>query len=102
MYRHRPPLLGSNVSSCISYPRGPSHWTYSAGSTKALNTSSRGASNSLVMKSSCLPDSAVMVVLCFFADMVFLPFLNFLYNVVKAIKPLAPKTLERCDPIENG
>src|SRR5512139_2979566 len=51
-------------------PRGPSHRTKRSGSVCALKTSSGGTSNSLVMKSSCLPGSAVILVLLF--DMVFL------------------------------
>src|SRR5258708_21943383 len=63
MYTHRPPFLGSNVPSIMVSLRGPSHWTYSSGSVNALNTNSRGASNSRVMSISCFPGSAIMVVL---------------------------------------
>src|SRR5688500_17460302 len=96
-----PPLTGSNVSNVVVRPRGPSHWAKSSGSVWALKTSSRGASNSLVMKRSCLPGSTVMIVL-FFDDILFLLFLNFLQNFVETIKTLVPKLLKGCDPVENG
>src|SRR2546427_4796309 len=63
VYRHIPPDLGSNFSRFILYFLGPSHCTYSFGSMNALKTSTRGASNSRTMKSSCFPGSAVTSVL---------------------------------------
>src|SRR5688572_10589698 len=65
MNRQLPPLTGSNLSRVVVSPRGPSHWAKRSGSVCALKTSSRGASNSRVTKSSCFPCSAVIIVLFF-------------------------------------
>jgi hypothetical protein len=42
--------------------RGPNHLVIKPGSVITLKTISRGASNSRMMNSSCLPGSAFMVV----------------------------------------
>src|SRR5579859_6007995 len=46
----------------VELPGDPSHWTYIVGSVNARKTSSRGASNSRMMKNSCLPGSATIFV----------------------------------------
>lgn len=62
IYRYEPPFQGSNFSSLMVRSHGLSHCTISSGSVNALKTRSRGASNSLVMKISCLPGSAEIFV----------------------------------------
>src|SRR5687768_2827216 len=73
---------------------GPNHCSIRSASLKALNTSSRGASNSRSIKKSCLPFSAVIVVL--------FPIVLFVYRdqyLVEAVKAVFPHLLERCQPV---
>src|SRR5688572_4596872 len=72
-----------------------------SGSVWALKTSSRGASNSRVTKSSCLPGSAVIIVLFFFSDISFLLFLKILQNFIEAVVAFAPVAFKRRNPVIN-
>src|SRR2546426_1462313 len=101
--RHIPPDLGSNFSRFILYFLGPSHCTYSFGSMNALKTSTRGASNSRTMKSSCFPGSAVTFVL--FLAIQSPPFLldrsSFLrlQHLVQLLESLVPVICRSVNPV---
>src|SRR5438105_2068480 len=64
-YRHDPPVFASNLSIRIFSCLGLSHLITIFGSVNALNTRSRGASNSLTVMISFLPGSTVNCVLFF-------------------------------------
>src|SRR5258708_40198816 len=66
------------------YSRGPSHRTKSFGSVCALKTSSRGASNCLVIKDSCLHGSALITVFFVFI------------GVLASFEPLFVRVLSSC------
>src|SRR3972149_5857955 len=92
MKRYRPPSRGSKTSSRMVRSRGPNHCTYSSGSTWALNTNSRGASNSRAMTRSCLPGSAVMLVLFMvrisFLELLLLDFQDFIQGAIARLPTL--------------
>src|ERR1700674_2481518 len=102
---HMPPGLTSILSTVVVRSRGPHHLAIRFGSVHALNTSSRGASNTRVMKISCLPGSMrysvfAIVVAPFpvlLSVIVFLLLDYFLQVVVQSIEAFVPES-----PVARG
>src|SRR5258708_3728423 len=101
--RHSPPGRASILSTVVAYSRGPNHCDTSFGSVNALNTSSRGASKTRVMVSSCFPGSmtySVFATVCAFAVIGFL----LLYGrqvFVESLETLVPKLPVLAHPISR-
>src|SRR5207247_10858791 len=99
-YRQLPPGRASILSTVVVYPRGPHHRGMRSGSVIALNTRSRGASNSLVIRIS-RSDGSVTFVLDSLAAAIFsLLVLSFQVAkyVVELIESLVPGAAVGIEP----
>src|SRR6266436_4339274 len=94
--RMAPPGFTSNSHTGFVNPWGPHHSATRFGSVHALNTSSRGASNTRVRTNSCSS-----LAITFPADMLFLLFLYFAQIVIQPIEALRPELPVVPDPIGN-
>src|SRR4029077_17078621 len=84
--RMAPPGCTSNSQTGFVNPRGRHHCATHLGSVHALNTSSRGASNTRVSTNSCSSFDMVFPV-----TMLFLLFLRFAQIVIQTVKAFRPK-----------
>src|ERR1700704_271094 len=92
--RMAPPGRKSNSQTGLENPRGPHHCATRFGSVHALNTSSRGASNTRVSTSSW-PSFAMMLPVA----ILFLLFLYVAQIVIQPIEALRPEPLVVSQPI---
>src|ERR1700704_3030166 len=81
-----PPGRKSNSQTGLVNPWGPHHSATRFGSVHALNTSSRGVSNTRVSTNSCSSFAMKLP-----AAMVFLPFLHVAQIVIQTIQTLSPE-----------
>src|SRR5258708_11629146 len=84
--RIAPPGRGSNSHTGFVKPCGPHHSATHFGSVQALNTSSRGASNTRVKINSCCS-----LAMMFPVDIFFLLFLHFAQIVIQPIEAGRPE-----------
>src|SRR5207302_5816036 len=100
-YRQLPPGRTSILSTVVVYSRGPHHRGMRSGSIIALNTRSRGASNSLVIRISRSDGSVTFVLAVLLAVAIsFLLVFSFevAKDIVELIEALVPRAAIRLQP----
>src|SRR5438132_10315097 len=99
--RQRPPGRTSILSTVVVWFRGPHHRGMRLGSVIALNTRSRGASNSRVMRISLSEGNVTFVVALLVTD-IFLPLVFLLQvakNVVELCESFVPRAAVWIEPL---
>src|SRR5260370_10729755 len=94
--RMAPPGRKSNSQTGLENPRGPHHCATCFGSVQALNTSSRGASNTRVSTNSCS-----LFAMMFPVTLLFPLFLNVSQIVIQPVKAFRPEPPVVRGPVGN-
>src|SRR5438270_861679 len=101
MNRQAPPGRTSILSTRVVCPRGPHQRGMRSGSVIALNTSSRGPSNSRVMRISVSEGSVTFVadLLAVAMSLLLAFFLQVAHYVVELLESLLPRAAVRLQPV---